>query len=279
MIWFLVYGALAIGLLFFFFFLAKVLGTHSVAGERVHFGDYLNLAGTALNIFVLAIAVVSLQVSVTTYQDAKRSGDEQEDTLKKSRQALDASVATAVAQQELLFQSVATSKKQLGIVQAEWARELAQPDVHLALFYSDQFLVAVNNTSKKMASDVVYTGKGWNLSRPLNGEFQWAEIEGGVQYIRPNGASEPQVAVRGYMGGDNLPPNDGDRVFGNVTVRCPGCLQDRAYWFYFTVGGEGAYREGNASEYSFSAVDATGSAAKLMKSRGLIRMSRRAIRR
>jgi hypothetical protein len=147
---------------------------HSAGGARVHFSDYLNVAGTALNILVLAIAVISLNVAVTTYQEAKRSGEDptkalqssrdalagvaqslnrQGDTLEKSRQAPDSSVETAVAQQKLLSQSVANSKEQLGILQAEWARELEQPDVPIALLYTHELSVAVSNTGKKVARE------------------------------------------------------------------------------------------------------------------------------
>jgi hypothetical protein len=293
-IWLFVYGTLGIALAVYLAFVLGVIRMHSKVGERVHYSDQLNIAGTALNIFVLLVAVISLHVSVTTYQEAKRSGDEQTralqssrdalaavarsvnsqgETLERSRQALDASVATAIAQQRLLSQSVANSKKQLGILQAEWAREMEQPDVHLALFYTDEFSVAVSNSGKKIARDSMYQGAFWNLSKPQNGAFQFASVKvQDVKYIRPGGGFAPTKAEWYYGNGGS--PEAGDKLFGYMTVQCPDCFQERLYWVFFSVGGDGAYREGKFSEYSFVADAAAASAQSLLSSPGLLRLGK-----
>jgi hypothetical protein len=298
MLWFAVYCVLGIGLVVFVVLLIKGIRAHLEEGQRLPLSDYVAVAGAALNVALLVIAVGSLHVAITTYQEAERSGkeqtralqlsrdalsgvsqtlDKQAVTLEKSRQALESSVTTAVAQQKLLSQSVANSKKQLGILQAEWTRELEQPDVHLALFYTDEFSVAVSNAGKKIARDTFYQGMFWNLSRPQNGMFQFASAKGDeVKYIRPGGGFAPTVLQwhYGHYGSDSPPPQEGDKLFGYMTVQCPDCVQERLYWIFFAVGGDGIYREGRWGEYSFEAKDAIASASRLMNSPGLFRLSR-----
>ncbi len=145
------------GVAIFLIVFARRVRAH-LSNERVlSLSDYTAIAATALNIVLLVLAVGSLHVAITTYSDAKRSGEEQtrilagqaqtlqssqsaldgvsqtlgkqKDILEKSKQALDLSVVSAVAQQKLLTESVSSSRKQLEILQAQWARELEQADV------------------------------------------------------------------------------------------------------------------------------------------------------
>src|SRR2546422_5896094 len=128
MLWLWVfYGFLGIGVLAFAFHFLRTIRTHISSGQGFSLSDYLALAGTALNVVLLLVAVVALHVAVSTYRDAKRSGEEQgkalqasrdaladvtkmldkqENTLEASRKALDSSVTAAVAQQNLLSEGV-----------------------------------------------------------------------------------------------------------------------------------------------------------------------------
>ena len=295
MTWFWVYGAVGLGLVAFACLFVGRVRAHLASGQRLPLSDYVAVTGAVLNIVVLVIAIISVHVAITTYEDAARSGaeqtrvlrasrdalagviqslDKQEETLEKSRHVLDSSVTTAVAQQNLLFQSVANSRKQLAILQAQWARELEQPDVHLALLYTDDLSAQVMNRGKKVARDTLYQGIFWKLNKPRPAAFEWANAKPTeVKYIRPGGGFAP-TELQWNFGNGATSLLSGDRLFGYMTVQCPDCLQERLYWIYFEVSGEGFYREGHWDEYSFAAEDAANSAEKLLSSKGLIRLTK-----
>lgn len=297
-VWLVACGVIAIGLVLFLLFFSRRVRSQLPHGQRLPLTDYVAVAGTVLNIAVLFFAVASLQISITTYQDAKRSGDEQikalqasrraldvlgqdlnkqEDTLEKSRQALDSSVKTAVAQQDLLSQSVANSKKQLNILQAQWTRELEQPDVHLALRNTGELSVEVTNSGRKVARDTLYQGVFWKLNKPHVQAFEWAGAKPAeVKYIRPGGGFAPTTLQWTYGNGATELAL-GDRLFGYMIIECPDCMQQRIYWVYFEVGGDGVYREGNSGEYSMAPANVLDAASKFQSSNGLIHLMKEVV--
>ena len=70
-------------------------------GERITFSDWVGIGSLAVNISVLAIAVVSIIIALDSYTDQKISGDEQQKVLVASRVALEKLSATV--QQQLVI--------------------------------------------------------------------------------------------------------------------------------------------------------------------------------
>jgi hypothetical protein len=273
MIWLFVYGALGIGLVLFAVFLFRGIRAHSTEGQRLSVSDYVAVAGAALNIALLIIAVGSLHVAITTYQDARRSGedqtkalessrnalavvaqslDKQGETLEKSRQALDASVTTAVAQQKLLSEGVANSRKQLGVLEAEWARELEQPDIHAVLVYPQSPAIIVQNASKvKPVRAGLYQIFLLNLDRPQGVRLSLVEnVATPVDFIEPSGQFLPSsLNLVPAPGGPQ--PLKGDRLFGYLSIGCAECKAHRAYWVFMKYQEEGRYCEAKGVDYPF----------------------------
>lgn len=273
MIWFVVYGALGVGLVIFAVFLVRGIHEHASAGQRLPLSDYVAVAGALLNIVVLVIAVISLHVAITTYQDAKRSGEEQTKalqssrdalsgvaqsldkqagTLERSRQALDVSVTTAVAQEKLLSESVANSRKQLGMLQAQWARELEQPDIHAFLVYPQNPSIIVQNISKiKPVRTGLYQIFLLDLDRPKGTRLSLVENAATpVDFIEPSGRFLPAGLNLMPAPGDPQPVK-GDRLFGYLSIGCADCKTHRSYWVFMRYQEEGRYCEGKGMEYPF----------------------------
>jgi hypothetical protein len=301
MTWFsLAYTVLAVGLAVFLTLFIRKVWAQRAYGARLSLTDYVAILSAPLNVVLLVVAVMALQVATTTYQDAKQSGEEQtkalrssrdalggmaqilneqENTLEQSRTALDSSIKVAISQQQLLSKSVSNSRKQLEILQAEWAREIEQPDVHLALFYTDDLSIQVMNKGKKVARDTLYQGIFWKINKPKEDAFEWASIKPTeVKYIRSGNGFAP-TAAQWWFGQNGTSLVNGDRLFGYMTVQCPDCMQERVYWAYFEVGGEGVYAEGRWEDYSFAASSITASVSKLLASKNLSRVSRRSVTR
>lgn len=296
MIWFgLLYATLAVGLVVFAsLFISKVRAQRAM-GERLSLSDYVAVTSVPFNVIVIVVAIVTLHVAITTYRDARQTGEEQsktlgasrevlaamaqsldkqQNTLEQSRKVLDSSIAVAISQQQLLSKSVSNSRKQLEILQAEWDRELEQPDVHLALFYTDNLSVQVMNKGKKVARDTLYQGAFLKINRPKEGGFEFASIKPTeVKYIRSGNGFAPTEA-QWWFGQNGSALSIGDRLFGYITVQCPDCKKERVYWVYFEFSGEGVYAEGRWEDYSLAANSVTASVAKLLASKNLNRISR-----
>ena len=290
-----VYTMLAAGLVVFIILFAVRLRTERAARERLSLADYVAVISAPLNVFMLVVAIATLQVALTTYRDAKQSGEaqnmtlnasrealtdvaqslhRQENTLDQSRKALDSSMGVAISQQDLLSKSFSNSKKQLEILQAQWARELQLPDVHLALLYTDDLSVQVTNSGKKVARDTLYQGIFLKVNKPKSDGFEWASIKPTeVKYIRPDNGFAPMEAQ--WWFGENPALTNGDRLFGYVTIQCPDCMQERVYWVYYEFAGEGVYSEGRWDDYSLAANNIAASISKLMNSKNLSRISKK----
>jgi len=297
MIWVFVYGALGIGLAVFVVFLFQGVRAHSAERQRLPLSDYVAVVGAVLNIVLLVIAVGSLHVAVTTYQDAKHSGEEQTKslqssrdalegvarsldkqggTLEKSRQALDASAATAVAQQKLLSQSVANSRKQLGVLQAQWARELEQPDIHALLIYPQSPAIIVQNTSKiKPVRAGLYQIILFNLDRPQGTQLSLVEnVATPVDFIEPAGSFLPaNLNLVPVPGGPQ--PVKGDRLFGYLSIGCAECKVHRAYWVFMKYQEDGRYCEAKGMDYPFyklTTANVEGYVSEFLKRSDLVEM-------
>lgn len=272
-IWWFVYGAIGLGLVAFMFFFVGRIRSNLASGQRLPLSDYVAVVGAALNIVFLVIAVISLRVAVTTYDDAKRSGDEQtkvlqasrdalagvaqsldkqENTLEKSRQALDSSVKSAIAQQDLLFQGVANSRQQLRLLKEQWARELEQPDIQAALVYPQSPSIIVRNASKvKPIRTALYQIILFNVDKPQGKRFPIVETTATtVDFIPPEDQYLPaQLALIPAPG--DPPPVKGDRLFGYLSISCADCKKHRAYWVFMRYQEEGWYCEGKGPDYPF----------------------------
>jgi len=103
--------------------------------DRVQVGKVA--LGDLVNVATLAVAAVSLVIAIAAYQDATRSGAEQQKTLDASRGALEAVVERATNQQKLLERAAGTLDTQLSLLQEQTTRELERlgrrPQVEIAL--------------------------------------------------------------------------------------------------------------------------------------------------
>jgi hypothetical protein len=264
MIWWLAYGAIGLGLVAFMFLFVGRIRSDLASGQRLPLSDYVAVVGAALNVVFLVIAVISLHVAVTTYNDAKRSGDEQtkvlqasrdalagvaqsldkqEDTLEKSRQALDSSVESAIAQQDLLSESVRNSKEQLGILRSQWVRELEQPDASASFYYPQEPSIQLFNRSAiKPARDANYQLIALNLNKVKDRVFQLvqtATTSAGTLFPKASYIPTKLNLLRN----PDQPLSKGDRIFGYLIIDCPDCKQRRAYWFLIRFEEDGWYRE------------------------------------
>lgn len=258
------------------------------------FTDHVAIASFAtgffLNLVFLIIAIVSLKVAFDSYTTAMQGGEEQlkalqearnaivstgadqKQSLEESRKVLDRVISIIKKEYAVLENSYKISASQLDIIKEQRRRELEQPDVHLALFYTDNFSVQVINKGKKIARDTLYQGLFLNLSRPSKNAFQWANaIPTEVKYIRPGSSFSP-TEVTWHFGNGDTPLKQGDRLFGYMSVQCTDCVQDRIYWVYFEYAGEGSYSEGSGDAYSMAVLEVETSVSKFLNTNGRILM-------
>jgi hypothetical protein len=196
--------------------------------------------------------------------------------LEKSRQALDSSVSTAIAQQQLLSQSVANSKTQLGILKAQWARELERPDVHAALCFPERLSVQLSNSSRvKPVRDGLYQLIMFNIDRPYSRNFQLVQTAS-----TPLGTIPPSFSYLPSNLNILLDPAEdltkGNRLFGYLSISCAECVTPRTYWALIKYGEEGWYREIKAGEkYPFpqlTPANIEGYVSDFLKHKDLIQM-------
>lgn len=221
-----------------------------------------------VNLILLGTAVIALQISLSAYNDAHKSGDEQLRALAAARQAivetggqqvaelnsaraaLNSVVDIAGKQRTLLEGNLKTSAAQLSIIRQQQARELAQPDVDATIVNPTGLGVIVHNTSKiKVARDVKYQVILKNLDHPYLTTFQI--VSGTLQevdYIRPDGNYLPTTLQ--FISSPASPAvENGNRLFGYLTVQCPDCKRMRVYWILWRYGVDGWYHEGTPTEY------------------------------
>ncbi|MFI4919989.1 MAG: hypothetical protein ACHP65_10595 [Legionellales bacterium] len=122
---------------------------------------------------------------------------------------------------------------------------LKQPDVAVQLVYKKSFAIVLRNISADnvVVRDPQYTIVMWDLDLPgridvlpmsktysFNGTSMRKE-----EYLVPQQFTTlPQVAAL-------IKPKD--RLFGWITVTCPDCIRNRAYWIYAVQGEDGWYSE------------------------------------
>ncbi len=258
MFW-LMYALLLLFIALLAVFLGRQLYRHHQAPEGLSLGDYSNIAATVLNVVLIVLAVVSLHIAVNSYRDAKDSGQRQETalaaqqrTLDASRSALDHSVETAIQQQGLLEQAVQAARSQLQILEAEWKRQLEQPDIHAILVYPSKPAIVVENHSKvKPVRDASYQLITLNIDRWLGDRYQSVSTAAtSVNHIRPGGSYLPSVLS--LLLDPNEPLVKGNRLYGYLSVDCVDCAAHRRYWVYLTYGDERWLREVEDTEQDYS---------------------------
>lgn len=84
------------------------------------------LTNSLVNYGLLALTVFSLFVAISTYFDARKSGDQQLRSLRSSNQALESVIANLKTQVDVLDRAKATLQSQLAISEAQNTRELEQ---------------------------------------------------------------------------------------------------------------------------------------------------------
>jgi hypothetical protein len=140
----------------------------------------------------------------------------------------------------------ATMQNEFEIIREQRRRELEQPEVEGILLYPQQPSIVINSISKtKVARDVIYEARFWNLDKPTEEGFALVSSKvGSVASVRPGGSFGPFNFE--LFSGANAPASlpSGTRLFGYVTVQCPECRSVHIYWAYYVVGNSGVYREG-----------------------------------
>lgn len=250
-----------IGSLIVFMYLSS-RNQHKTAGLSL--ADKTNIIATVVNLVMLILAVVSIQIAVESYKDAQESGSQQQQTLNASKEALlfvvealkdqketledshralKQSVDIIAAQQTLLEQSVEISRNQLAVLDAQWKRQLEQPDIHALLVYPVMPSVIVMNKSKiKPVKDGLYQLITLNIDRWLGNRYQSVStVATNVDAIRPDGSYLPSRLE--FILDPNQPLEKGNRLYGYLSVSCPDCIAHRLYWVLIKYGEEGWYAE------------------------------------
>jgi hypothetical protein len=146
--------------------------------QGLSLSDKTDIAKMAMSLGSLIMAVISLYIAINSYQSAQESDLQQRQTLsaskdsllsvvdvlknqqsmiEDSRYALRQSIDIITAQKDLLQQSVETSRNQLAVLDAQWKRQLEQPDIYAALVYPAKTAVLVSNKSNiKPVKDGLY---------------------------------------------------------------------------------------------------------------------------
>ena len=241
--------------------------------QGLSLGDKTNVVMTAVNLVLLILAVASIHIAIKSYQTAQEAGTqqqrtldsskeslqsvvgvlkEQQRTLDESRRALKESVDIVTAQKKLLEQSVQTSRNQLAVLDAQWKRQLEQPDLHAVLVYPAKPAVLVTNKSKtKPAKDGVYALIALNIDRWSGDRYQMVQqASHKVDTVRPEGSYLPTSLELRLDPDQSL--EKGNRVYGYLSVSCPDCVANRLYWVLIKHGEQGWFAEvpNNDPEYS-----------------------------
>lgn len=257
--------------------LLREIGRQHRQNKRLSLADITNIVITIVNIVLLVLAVVSLHIAVKSYLDAQESGSQQlqalnasksslssvlealkkqQGTLDDSRHALEQSVKIITAQENLLQQSVQTSRKQLAVLDAQWKRQLEQPDIHAVLVLPNDLSVGIINKSKiKPLKDGHYQLNTINIDRWLGDRYQLVGTRGTDVMPLPPGGSMLPTNLALHLDPDQ-PIEKGNRLYGYLTVSCPDCITARVYWVLIKYGEEGYYAElsKDDKEYSLGAL-------------------------
>jgi hypothetical protein len=160
-------------------------------------------------------------------------------------------------QQPLLQQSIETSRNQLAVLDAQWKRELEQPDIHAIPVYPLKPAVIVFNKSKiKPVRDGSYQLITINVDKWLGDRYQHVSSKATkVDAIRPDDGYLPSTLE--LILDPNKPLKKGDRLYGYLSISCPDCIAHRIYWVLIKYGEEGWYTElpDNKSEHPLKALD------------------------
>jgi chromosome segregation ATPase len=157
--------------------------------QGLSLSDKTDIAKMAMSLGSLIMAVISLYIAINSYQSAQQSGRQQQQTLnaskdsllsvvdvlknqqsmiEDSRHALRQSIDIITAQKDLLQQSVETSRNQLSVLDAQWKRQLEQPDIHAALVYpAKPAVLLINKSNIKPVKDGLYQLITLNIDRWL----------------------------------------------------------------------------------------------------------------
>jgi hypothetical protein len=241
--------------------------------QGLSLSDKTNIVMTVVNLVLLILAVVSIDIAVKSYQAVQESGSQQQRTLDASkdslssvvraleeqermmddsRRALKQSVDIMTAQQNLLQQSVETSRNQLAVLDAQWKRQLEQPDIHAVPVYPAKPAVIVMNKSKiKPVRDGLYQLIALNIDRWLGDRYQLVSNKATkVDSIRPDGSYLPSTLE--LIPDPNQPLEKGNRLYGYLSVSCPDCIAHRLYWVLIKYGEEGWYAELSKTDQEYS---------------------------
>jgi len=247
---------------------------HQYRTQELSLADRTNMVMTIVNLVLLIVAVVSLYIAVMSYWDAQESGRQQQQTLdtsknslasvvgalKKqqgslddSRDALTQAVKIITEQQKLLQQSVQTSRSQLAVLDAQWKRELEQPDIRAALVYpADPSFIVMNQSKIKPVREGHYQFITLNIDRWLGDHYQLVQTRGSDvgASIPPGGQYLPS---RFELRLDpNQPIEKGNRLYGYLSISCPDCIAKRLYWVLIKYGEEGWYSEVPIDDKAYS---------------------------
>lgn len=240
---------------------------------KLSLSDKTNIVATVVNIVLLVLAVVSIHIALKSYQTAQKSGaqqqgtldaskdalssvvgalKEQQGTLNDSRLALKQSVDIITEQKKLLQQSVQTSRNQLAVLDAQWKRQLEQPDIHAVPVYPAKPAIIVMNKSKiKPVRDGLYQLIAVNIDRWLGDRYQSVSNRATkVDSIRPDGSYLPSTLE--LIPDPNQPLEKGNRLYGYLSVSCPDCIAHRLYWVLIKYGEEGWYAELSKTDQEYS---------------------------
>lgn len=243
---------------------------------RLSLADNTNIVMTIVNLVLLVVAVVSLQIAVNSYLDAQESGRQQQQILDASKQSLSSvvgalnkqqrslddsrdaltqSVKITTAQQKLLQESVKTSRSQLAVLDAQWKRELEQPDIRVALVYpANPSFIVMNQSKTKPLREGHYQLITLNIDHWEGDRYQMVQTRGSEigASIPPGGSFLPtEFALRLDP---NQPIEKGNRLYGYLNISCPDCTTVRVYWVLIKYGEQGWYAEIpiHDKEYSLS---------------------------
>jgi len=156
------------------------------------------------------------------------------------------------AQQELLQQSVETSRNQLAVLDAQWKRELEQPDIHAVLLYpAKPSVIVMNKSSIKPVKNGLYQLIMLNINRWLGDRYQLVQTKATqVDSIRPDGSYLPSSLE--LILDPNEPLKNGDRLYGYLSISCPECIAHRMYWVLIKYGEDGWYAELSKTDSEYS---------------------------
>lgn len=229
--------------------------------RNISASDHVALESLLLNTVLLIVAVVSLRIAVSTYEDALIEGRKQEvareeqlNALTGARSALNSMLDLVNKQRDVLEKSLNTSAAQLSIIRETHEQELAKPDILADLIYPDSLSITLRNNSKiKAAREVRYELYLLNLDHSIVFRFQIVSSAAHtIDFVRPQGNFRSGTLE--LITSPAQPPlESGNRLFGSLIVQCPDCKQVRNYWIFWTYGISGMYYEGEPNEYRLHA--------------------------